>query len=75
MLTSNLHLGFILTSGEGHAVQADLSPPPAPIIWERMDNQQILLHHAIQIYLVERNINLIPVNLRCLLQMFSWGTF
>ena len=37
-----------------------------------MDNQKILLHHLLQEYLVERDINIISVNLRCLLQMFSW---
>ena len=40
-----------------------------------MGNQQILLHHLLQEYLVERDINFISVNLRCLLQMFSWVTY
>ena len=37
-----------------------------------MDSPQILWHHLLQEYLVERDINFISVNLRCLLQMFSW---
>ena len=75
MLTSNVQLGYILTrgggGGGGQAVQGGLSCPP-PRILERMDNTQILLHHLLQEYLVERDINFISVNLRCLLQMFSW---
>ena len=71
MLTSNVKLGYILTRGGGQAVQGGLSCPP-PRISERMDNPQILLHHLLQEYLVERDINFISVNLRCLLQMFSW---
>ena len=55
----------------GQAVQCSLSCPP-PRISQRMDNLQILLHHLLQEYLVERDINFISVNLRCLLQMFSW---
>ena len=46
--------------------------PPPPTISERMDNPQILLHHLLQEYLVEQDINIISVNLRCLLQTFSW---
>ena len=49
-----------------------LFPPPPPRISERKDNQQILLHHLLQEYLVERDINVISVNLRCLPQTFSW---
>ena len=63
--------GYVLTRGGGQAVQGGLSCPP-PRISERMDNQQILLHHVVQEYLVERDINFISVNLRCLLQTFSW---
>ena len=73
MLTSNVQLGCILTRGGGQAVQGGLSCPP-PRISERMDNPQILLHHLLQEYLVERDINFISVNLRCLLQMF-WVTY
>ena len=58
----------------GQAVQGGLSCPP-PRISERMDNPQILLHHLLQEYLVEKDINIISVNLRCLLQMFSWVTY
>ena len=58
----------------GQAVQGGLSCPP-PRISERMDNTQILLHHLLQEYLIERDINFISVNLRCLLQMFSWVTY
>ena len=47
-----------------------LAPPPR--ISERMDNQQFLLHHLLQKYLVERDINIISINLRCSLQRFSW---
>ena len=74
MLTSNVQLGCVLTRDGGQAVQGGLSCPP-PRISERMDNPQILLHHLLQEYLVERDINFISVNLRCLLQMFSWLTY
>ena len=122
MFTSNVQLGYLLTRGGGQAVQGGLSCPP-PRISERMDNLQILLHHLLQEYLVERDINFtemltsnvqlgcvltrgggklsravclaprpefqreriiskferdinfISVNLRCLLQMFSWVTY
>ena len=55
----------------GQAVQGGLSCPP-PRISERTDNPQILLHHMLQEYLVERDINIISINLRCSLQTFSW---
>ena len=71
MLTSNVQLGYILTRGGGQAVQGGLSCPP-PRISKRMDNQQFLLHHLLQKYLVKRDINFISVNLKCLLQTFSW---
>ena len=71
MRTSNVQLGYVLTRGGGQAVQGGLSCPPTRIS-ERMDNLQILLHHLVQEYLIERDINFISVNLRCLLQMFSW---
>ena len=71
MLTSNDQLGYVLTRGGGQAIQGGLSCPP-PRISERMDTPQILLHHLLQEYLVERDINFISVNLGCLLQMFSW---
>ena len=47
-----------------------LAAPPR--ISERMDDPQILLHHLLQEYLVERDINFISVDLSCLLQMFRW---
>ena len=56
MLTSNVQLGYVLTKGGGQAVQGGLSCPP-PTISERMANPQILLHHLLQEYLVERDIN------------------
>ena len=56
MLTSNVQLGCVLTRGGGQAVQGGLSCPPPPRISERMDNPQILLHHLLQEYLVERDI-------------------
>ena len=72
MLTSNIQLGNILTRGGGQAVQGGLScPPPPPRISERIDNKLILLHHLLQEYLVERDINFTSVNLRCLLQTFK----
>ena len=74
MLTSSIQLGWVLTRGGGQDVQGGLSCPP-PRISERMDNPQILLHHLLQEYLVERDINFISVNLRCLFQMFSWVTY
>ena len=55
----------------GQAVQGGLSCPP-PRISERIDNPQILLHHLLQEYLVERDINIISIKLRCSLQRFSW---
>ena len=54
MLTSNVQLGYILTRGGGQAVQGGLSCPP-PRISDRMDNQQFLLHHRLQKYLVIRD--------------------
>ena len=74
MLTSNVQLGCTLTRGGGQAVQGGLSCPP-PSISKRMDNQQFLLHHLLQKYLVERDINFISVNLKCLHQMFTWVTY
>ena len=74
MLTSKVQLSCLLTRGGGQAVQGGLSCP-SPRISERKDNQQILLHHLLQEYLVERDINFNSVNLRCLLQMFSWVTY
>ena len=71
MLTSKVQLGYVLTRGGGQAVQGGLSWPP-PRISERIDNRQILLHHLLQEYLVERDINIISINLRCSLQRFSW---
>ena len=60
--------------GGGQAVQGGLSCPP-PRISKKLDNQQFLLHQLLQKYLVERDINFISVNLRCLHQMFSWVTY
>ena len=74
MLTSNVQLGCVLTMGRGQAVQGGLSCPP-PRISVRRDNQQSILHHLLQAYLVEMKINFISVNLRCLLQLFSWVTY
>ena len=71
MLTSKVQLGYVLTRGGGQAVKGGLSCPP-PRISKRMDKQEFLLHHLLQEYLVERDINFISVNLRCLLQTFSW---
>ena len=56
MLTSNVQLGYVLTRGGGQAVQGGLSCPP-PRISERTDNLQTWLHHLLQKYLVERDIN------------------
>ena len=69
-------MGYLLARGGGQAVQADL-PCPLPRNLERMGNPQILLHHlhVLQEYLDERDINFISVNLRCLLQSFSWVTY
>ena len=69
--TSKVQLGYVLTGGGGQAVQGGLSCPP-PRISERIDNPQILLHHLLQEYLVERDINIISIKLRCSLQRFSW---
>ena len=74
MLTSNVQLGYILTRGGRQAVQGGLSCPP-PRISERIDNTQIVLHHLLQEYLDERDVNFISVNLRCLHQIFSLVTY
>ena len=66
-----ISVGLCIDKGWGQAVQGGLSCPP-PRISERIDNKQILLHHLLQEYLVERDVNFISVYLRCLLQMFSW---
>ena len=76
MLTSNVQLGYVLTRGGGQADQCGLPSPP-PRISERMDNPQILLHHLLQEYLVERDINFTEmltsnVQLGCVLTR-SWG--
>ena len=57
MLTSNFQLGYLLTRGGGQAVQGGLSCPQARIS-ERKDNQQILLHHLLQVYLVKKGYKL-----------------
>ena len=64
-------VGLRIDKGGGQAVLGGLSCPP-PRISERIDNPQILLHHLLQEYLVERDINIISINLRCSLQRFSW---
>ena len=74
MLTSTFSWVTYWQGVWGQAVQGGLSCPP-PSISKRMDNQQFLLHHLLQKYLVERDINFISVNLRCLHQMFSWITY
>ena len=74
MFTSNIQLGCTLTRDGGQAVQHGLSCP-SPRISERKDNQQILLHHLLEEYLVESDINFISVYLISLLQMFSWVTY
>ena len=74
MLTSNIQLGYVLSRGGGQAVQGSLSCP-LPRISERIDNTQILLYHLLEEYLVERDVNFITVNLRCLLQTFSWVAY
>ena len=66
MLTWNVQFGYVLTrggGGGGQAVQGSLSCP-SPRISERIDNPQILLHHLLQEYLFEMDINFISVNLR-----------
>ena len=67
-------VGLRIDKGWGQAVQGSLSCPLLRIS-NRMDNQQFLLHHLLQKCLVERDINFISVNLRCLLQTFSWVTY
>ena len=57
-------VGLCIDKGWGQAVQGGLSCPP-PRISERIDNKQILLHHLLQEYLVERDVNFISVYLRC----------
>ena len=74
MLTSKVQLGYVLTRGGGQAVQGGLSCLP-PKISGRKDNQQFLLHHLLQKYLVERDINFTSVNLKRLLQTFYWVTY
>ena len=62
--------GFLIDKGWGASCPGRFILPP-PRISEKMDNQQFLLHHLLQKYLVERDINFISVNLRCLLQTLS----
>ena len=71
MLTSNVQLCYVLTRGGGKLSRVVYLAPP-PRISVRIDNPQILLHHLLQEYSVERDINFISVNLKCLLQTFSW---
>ena len=75
MLSSNVQLGYVLTMDQEQAVQGGLSCPLPPRISVRMDNPKILLHHLLQEYLIERDVNFISVNLRCLLQTFSWVAY
>ena len=65
---------YVLTRGGGQAVQGGVSCPP-PRISARIDNTQILLHHLLKEYLVETDVNFISVNVKCLLQMFSWVAY
>ena len=57
-LFTNIQLGYLLTRGGVQAVQGGLSCPP-PRISDKIDNTQILLHHLLQEYLVERDVNLL----------------
>ena len=52
-------------------LDVNIPPPPAQNFREDGD-PQILLHHLLQEYLVERDINIISINLICSLQRFSW---
>ena len=67
MLSSNVRLGYNIRGGGGggggggQAVQGGLFPHPPPSISKRMDNQQFLLHHLLQKYLIERDISFISV--------------
>ena len=72
MLTSKVQLGYVLTRGGGQAVQGGLSCPP-PRISERIDNPQILLHHLLQEYPVERDINIISIKLEMLTSKVQLG--
>ena len=74
MLTSNVQLGCVLTRGGGQVVQGGLYCPPARIS-ERKDNQQILLHHLLQVYLVKKGYKLHFSQSEMLTQMFSWVTY
>ena len=69
-------VGFGIEKGWGASCPGlFILPPTPPRISERMGNPQILLHQLLQEYLVERDINFISVNLRCLLQTFSRVTY
>ena len=48
----------MLTRGGGQVVQGGLSCPPPARISERKDNQQIVLHHLLQVYLVKMGYKL-----------------
>ena len=74
MLTSNVQLDYILQSGGGANCPKQFMLPP-PRISNRMDNQHFLLYHLLQECLVERDINIISVNLKFLHQMFTWVTY
>ena len=78
MLISNIQLGNILTRGGGGGgkLSRAVYNAPQPRISDRIDNKLILLHHLLQEYLVERDVNFFfLVSLRCLLQTFSWVVY
>ena len=61
-LTSNVQLDYVLSmdgGGGGNSPGWFILPSPPPRASERMDNQQFLLHHLLQKYLFERDINFI----------------
>ena len=66
--------GLRIDKGWGASCPGRFILPPTQNL-EKIDKTQILLHHLLQEYLVERDTNFIFVNLRCLLQTFSWVTY
>ena len=73
MLISNVQLGYVLTRGGGK-LSREVYLAPRPEFQRERIISNFYFHHLLQECLVERVINFISVNLRCILQTFSWVT-
>ena len=60
------------SQGMGGKLSRAVYLAPRPEFQRELIIPIILLHHLLQEYLVERDINIISINLRCSLQRFSW---